>query len=79
LARRSVELFRFPAMHLIRHWPEGLFILLVMLAPMGVAFGLSSSFWRFFVVLLTSMVCGFAIWIGTIVIATRIHEWRQRE
>ena len=66
-------------MHYIRNWPEGLFILLVMFAPIGAAFGLSSSLGRFFVVLLPGMVCGLAIWTGTIFVASRIHDRRQRE
>ena len=70
---------RYPAMHYIRSWPEGLFIVLVMLAPVGAAYGVSSSRGRFFVVLLIGMVCGFAMWIGTIFIAARIHDRRQRE
>ena len=66
-------------MHYIRNWPEGLFILLVMLAPMSAAYGLSSSLGRFFVVLLLGMLCGFAMWIGAIFIASRLHDRRQRE
>jgi hypothetical protein len=49
-----------------KNWPEGLFIVLVMFGPVGVAFGLASSLGKFFLVLLLAMGCGLLLWAGTI-------------
>ena len=62
-----------------RNWHKVLFIVLVVFAPLGAAFGSSSSLGRFFVVLLAGMVCGLVIWTGTIRVASWIHDRRHRE
>lgn len=66
-------------MHPIRHLPEGLFILLVNLGPSGVAYVLAPTMgWRFLLVLLLAMICGFALWLATCFIAWTLLNRRNR-
>ena len=64
---------------MIRHWPEGLFFLIVCLAPTANWL----MFWRAggflgYVVLLSGFVVGFLVWFLIVFIAVFLYDRRQR-
>jgi hypothetical protein len=62
-----------------RNWPEGLFILLVMLAPLGVAYLLRpESVLGFFGIMGLGMVVGFVVWLACIWLACSVFDRKER-
>jgi hypothetical protein len=65
-------------MHYIRNWPEGLFILLVMVAPFVVAVIWSTeTLLGFLGRLAPGMVAGVIVWIGIVGAAAVLHDRRK--
>ncbi len=56
-------------MHYVRHWPEGLFIVFVMIIPVATASVMfHGSVIRWVLILAAAAVAGFVVWIGAIVL-----------
>ena len=63
----------------IRNWPEGLFIVLVMLAPIGVAYAVRpSSVLGYFGILGLATVVGFVGWLACIWLACFVFDRKER-
>ena len=65
-------------MHYIRNWPEGLFILLVLLLPLALT-GIwpPVTFLGFLARLALGMLIGFLVWIGIVVNACILCDRRK--
>jgi len=60
-------------MHFIRNWPEGLFVLLVMIVPCGISFLQRSVFW------LLLAPAGLVVWVGIVLVVVSLYERKQRK
>lgn len=55
-------------MNIIRNWPEGLYMLMVMFGPLGVAFYRSDTLAEFLLTFVKLVCMGLVAWIGAVVI-----------